>query len=158
MVGDDCVAKTSLLSNLLAKDLSDVQSKEDLQDRLSVLRQFIDANERLAFFSQNQDRIYREELAQTGVSSNAVLVAVDAFRFNRRNQETLEANRNQAQAHLQGLLFLETNWGRWSYVTSSNLIEFDNTWMAKDYADLSDRVALAHEEVNRLQTKKHEAP
>jgi hypothetical protein len=152
--GDDYAAKTKLLNNQLAAGLSGVSTREELRNRETEAEQFIAANDRFGNISENRNEVYREELIKAGVTQPALETAVKAFSASAKpHQKPWDANRELAQAQLNLTRFLDTNWGKWSYAESNNVVKFDTTSLSQQYEDLSRQVTQAHQELLRLQSK-----
>src|SRR5439155_8046654 len=91
LLGDDFAAKTRLLNSKVVLDLKGVLTKEELQSRELIVRQFIEANDQFGSFSQNQDEIYRDELVKGGVSSASIATAMEAFQETKATQKPWDA-------------------------------------------------------------------
>jgi hypothetical protein len=157
--GDDYAAKTKLLNDQLAAGLSGARSQEELRSRETETEQFIAANDLFGHVSENRNEMYREELIKAGVSQPSLETAMKAFSATTKpHQKPWDANRDLAQAQLNMLRFLDTNWGKWSYAESNNVVKFDTTSLSRQYEALSRDVAQAHQELRRLQSKPAEQP
>ncbi len=149
VLGDNYAAKTKLINLQLASWTGEVTSKDTLQAKELVASDYLEANDKLAAFSQNRNDIYRQALVKAGVSTNGIATAMNAFTSEGSTQPPWEANRKLGQAHLTCLRFLETNWGKWSY--TNDHIMFQTESLKQEYTNLQSNVNQAYREVVSLQ-------
>jgi hypothetical protein len=151
VLGDDYAAKTRQLNLQLASEIGEAPSKDELKAKELIARSYLEANDRLAAFSQNRNELYREALVKAGISTNSIETAVNAFSSKDVRQKPWEANRKLGQAHLTCLQFLETNWGKWSYADDHIVFQTDS--LQQDYTNLQAQVTEAYRELVNLQSK-----
>jgi len=157
-LGDDYGAKIKALNGIFTGKLSSIQNQDDLRSRQVLILQFIDANERYQKYAANFDATYSNELIAAGVSSNGFALAMQSFSSSPLATKPWDANRAFAQSQLQIAQFLETNWGRWSYIASNDVIEFDTAALTKGFKTLSARADQTRDELTRAQKKKSVPP
>jgi hypothetical protein len=149
VLGDNYAAKTKLINLQLASWTGEVTSKDALQAKELVASDYLEANDEFAAFSQNRNGIYRQALVKAGVSTNGIATAMNAFDSVGSTQPPWEANRKLGQAHLTCLRFLETNWGKWSYINDHLMFQTES--LKQGYTNLQSNMNQAYLEVVSLQ-------
>ena len=139
-------------------NLDGVERREQLQARRVLVQRFLAVNEKLAAFTANPEKRFREELEKGSVPAKTVEAALAGYRKSAASQADVAAkirndDRRMGNALLGMLDVLDANWGRWSYNTQKQKTIFQDDAALDKYIGYREEMEAATKEQKRLQAQ-----
>jgi hypothetical protein len=139
-------------------NLSGVERREQLQARRALVQQFLAANDKLATFTSNPEKRFREEMEKGSVPAKTVEAALVGYRKSASSRAEVAAkiredDRRMGNALLGMLDVLDANWGRWSYNAQKQKTIFQDDAALDKYIAYREEMEAATIEQKRLQTQ-----
>jgi hypothetical protein len=149
-------ADGAALTNPPVLDMSSVKSREDLQAREQVIREYIASSKNMRDFNANAEETYRQELLAQKVAPETLDENLKMFHQEVKDTDLTstalrEADVQLGEAMLKLIVLLETNWGKWQYSSEENRLRFGETNLASNYSRLSRDLKVVSIEMQQLE-------
>jgi len=146
------------LTNPPVLDVALMKSREELQTREEVIREYITASEDLRDFCDNSIEAYRQELLNHKLTPETREASLKTFvqKVQGKNPTIMalrKADVRRGEAMLKLLTLLEANWGKWEYGPKTDRLQFKETKLSDDYKHAYQELQDVSAEVVRLQAK-----
>ncbi len=146
------------LTNPPVLDVALVKSREELQMREEVIREYIAASKDLRDFCDNATETYRQELLNHKLTPETREAALKKFvqKVQGKNPTIValrKADVRRGEAMLNVLTFLEANWGQWSTRPETDRLRFKETKLSDGYKQANQELKDVSAEIVRLQAQ-----
>jgi hypothetical protein len=148
----------ALLTNPPVLNVAPVKSREELQAREEVVREYIAASKDLRDFCDNSTEAYRQELLNHKLTPETREAALKTFvqKVQGKNPPIAalrKADVRRGEAMLKLLTLLEANWGKWEYSPKTDRLQFKETKLSDDYKHAYQELQDVSAEIVRLQAQ-----
>jgi hypothetical protein len=146
------------LSETSALDPLTLTNKTQLEPRREAVREFLVANTEFADFTKNAEKTIRTGMEKAGLSERRIESTIKSYRSNAaaKNPIVLQMRRCEQRigdASLGILDLFESEWGKWHYDTTSELIDFGSSKANETFSKLMQEINEAKQEGIQLQGK-----
>jgi hypothetical protein len=146
------------LTNPPVLDMALLKSKEDLQTREEIVREFIAASKDMRDFCDNAIETYRQALLNHKLTPETREASLKAFiqkvqGVNPTIMALRRADVRRGEAMLNLLTYLEDNWGQWEYRPEKKQLRCKDTKVLDGYNRANQELNDAYAEIARLQAE-----
>ena len=146
------------LTNGPVLDMALIHTREELQGREMVVREFMEASAKLRDYPTEAHRLYEDELAKHKIPQ--AIQAEHLKEFDQGVNENIAISRDLRRAEekfgvavLAALGYLEKNWGKWEFLSATQQLRFTPASMGAEFEQKAKQVRTATFELIRQQNR-----
>jgi hypothetical protein len=138
-------------------NMASVKSREDLKDREEMVGEFVAASKKMQELAERGTELYERELQKRNLTRRFREASVKAFAKtfsikanSKHNLASRQAEVRLGEVMLKVLTFLDEAWGQWTYLSTTQQLEFKNDTTKDEYSAAAKELKQAVEESNKL--------